>query len=71
MDRHDFLCTWHYLLKDVEEAVRGQEDSEYARALNMSLLEIFYFEDCTGIDDFHRMFEEKVKRFREKKRDKI
>lgn len=42
----------------------GQEDSEYARALNMSLLGIFYFEEGTGEDDFYGMFEEKVRRFR-------
>lgn len=61
---HEFLCTWHYLLNDVEEAVRGQEDSEYSKALNMSLLGIFYFEENIGEDDFYGMFEEKVKRFR-------
>lgn len=65
---HDFLCTWHYLLKDVEEAVRGQEDSEYSRALNMSLLGIFYFEEYAGEDDFYGMFEEKERRFQESRR---
>ncbi|MDE5590140.1 MAG: hypothetical protein K2J60_13555 [Acetatifactor sp.] len=58
---------WICFLKDVEEAVRGQEDSEYSRALNMRLLGIFYFEESTGEDDFYGMFEEKVRRFRGKK----
>lgn len=61
---HDFLCTWHSLLKSVEEAVRGREDGEYAKALNMDLLGIFYFEEGAGEEDFYGMFEEKVRRFR-------
>lgn len=62
---HDFLCTWHYLLKSVEEAVRGQEDSPYAKALNMDLLGVFYFVKSPGEDGFYGMFEERVRRFRE------
>lgn len=60
---HDFLCTWHYLLKDVEEAVRGQEDSEHSRVLNMRLLSVFYFEENAGADDFYGMFEEKARQW--------
>lgn len=62
---HDFLCTWHDLLKDVEEAVRGREDSEYSKNMNMSLLGTFYFEGSAGDGDFYREFAEKVRRFRE------
>lgn len=63
---HDFICAWHYLLKELEEAVRGQEDSEHARALNMGLLEIFYLETNAGEEDFYGMFEKKRKYFRER-----
>ena len=62
---HDFLCKWHYLLNDVEEKVRGQEDSEYAKKLNMSLLTLFYFNESDTEEDFYRKFEEKWNRFRE------
>ena len=62
---HDFLCKWHYLLKDVEKAVKGREDSEYAKRLNMSLLTQFYFGENDTEEEFYRDFEEKVNRFRE------
>lgn len=61
---HRFLCEWHQLLKDAEEAVRGREDSEFARALNMGLLETFYFGNKIT-DDFYKEFEERRNEFRE------
>lgn len=60
---HAFLCDWHQLLKDVEEAVRGQEDGEYSRNLNLKLLKEFYFDQADEAD-FYRDFTEKVRRFR-------
>lgn len=53
---HDFLCTWHYLLNDLEEQVKGREDSEEAKKRNMSLLQKFYFTDYTRIEDFFDYF---------------
>lgn len=62
---HDFLCRWHYLLNDMELAVKGQEDSEYARSLNMSLLTVFYFGQYgDSEEEFYREFENKLNRFR-------
>lgn len=60
---HDFLCAWHELLKGVEEAVRGREDSERARALNVNLLQTFYFEADAMGGDFYGAFAEKAKSF--------
>ena len=60
---HDFLCNWHYLLNDVEEAVKGQEDSEFARKINMVLLQLFYF--MTYEEDFYDDFSSRVDEFRE------
>ncbi len=60
---HDFLCKWHYLLNDVERAVQGQEDSEHAKNLNMTLLTLFYMEECENEEEFYREFEEKVNLF--------
>lgn len=63
---HDFLCRWHYFLNDAERAVRGREDSEFARSLNMSLLTIFYFGECPDTEEaFYREFEDKLNRFGE------
>lgn len=64
-ENHRFLCEWHMLLKDVEEAVRGEEDSQRARELNMGLLTIFYFSEETAAD-FYEEFEEKQEAFRER-----
>lgn len=62
---HAFLCQWHKLLKDVEEAVRGREDSEYARDLNIGLLTVFYFGEADGAEDFYNEFARKLGGFRE------
>ncbi|MCM1188701.1 MAG: YkgJ family cysteine cluster protein [bacterium] len=64
MKNHEFLCSWHQLLKDVEKAVWGKEDSEYAKALNMSLLTAFYFGEIGGAEDFYAAFFQKRKEFK-------
>lgn len=60
---HRFLCAWHQLLKDVEEAVSGREDSAYALKLNMGLLTTFYFPEERAAD-FYEEFEKKQEEFR-------
>lgn len=61
---HDFVCSWHRLLKDVEEAVKGQEDGQLARQLNMALLTGFYLEQPVSGEDFYLVYGEREKRFR-------
>ncbi|MGN0401840.1 MAG: YkgJ family cysteine cluster protein [Acetatifactor sp.] len=61
---HRFLCDWHYLLIDVEKAVTGREDSDFARKINMALLEMFYLSPDTG-QDFYEDFASGVTRFRQ------
>jgi len=63
---HDFLCSWHDLLNRAEEAVAGQEDGEYAKTLNLSLLKTFYFEEFSPEQDFYGVFDVKCNLFLEK-----
>lgn len=62
---HDFICAWHQLLKSLEEATAGQEDGERAKALNMGLLSIFYFEAYSDEEDFYQQFDARLNRYRE------
>lgn len=60
---HAFICRWHYLLNDVEEAVGGCEDEESAKWINMALLQIFYLEEYEPEQDFYEQFHERYERF--------
>lgn len=61
---HDFICAWHQLLKTLEMAVKGREDSEQAKALNMGLLNHFYFSEYSAEEDFYEQFYERLNRYR-------
>ncbi len=63
---HDFLCSWHALLKDVERAVSGREDSEYAKELNMGLLTEFYHLEEPSAEDFYQEFDRRLEQFRKR-----
>ena len=57
---HDFICRWHYFLNELEESVRGAEDSEAAKQLNMRLLQVFYLAPYDGESDFFGQFQERM-----------
>ncbi len=63
---HDFLCRWHDLLNRAEEAVAGQEDGEFSKTLNISLLNTFYFEEFSSEQDFYKIFDVRCNLFLEK-----
>ncbi len=63
---HDFLCRWHDLLNRAEEAVAGQEDGEFSKTLNISLLNTFYFEEFSSEQDFYKVFDVRCNLFLEK-----
>lgn len=57
-----FVCTWHYLVKQVEEALTGEEnnrDDQLAKQLNMQLLQIFYLEPYEEGRSFYEQFGER------------
>lgn len=63
---HEFLCKWHYFLNGVEEEVRGEEDSEKAKLLNLLLLNIFYLAPYKDRDSFYEEFEQRMELFKVK-----
>lgn len=63
---HDFICAWHALLKALEKAVAGREDGAQAKALNMELLNAFFFAAYDEDRDFYGQFEERLNRYRER-----
>ena len=58
----EFVTSWHYLLNDVEERLQGCDD-EFARNLNMLLLQIFYLTPYNGEEDFYQQFEQRKEKF--------
>lgn len=57
---HDFICRWHYLVKDLEDMVAGARDMELAKRLNMLMLQTFYLEPYDGEEDFYGQFAKRL-----------
>lgn len=57
---HDFVCRWHYFLSALEEQVRGVEDGEAAKQLNLILLQSFYLTPYSEERDFYEQFGERM-----------
>lgn len=53
---HDFLCSWHALLNELEKAVAGMEDLELAKRLNLAMLQVFYMKAYEPGKDFYGQF---------------
>lgn len=69
---HDFICGWHELLKQIEEAVDKEGkgmDLEVGKRLNLLLLQHFYLMPYALEEDFYRQFEIRAKSYREANRD--
>ena len=61
---HDFICTWHYFLNELEEIVGDLEDMELGKRLNMLMLKMFYLTPYEVESDFYGQFEERMEQFR-------
>lgn len=62
-ENHDFICSWHYFLNELEE--RAASDMEKSRQLNLRLLKIFYLAEYEPEQDFYVQFTDRRKRFQE------
>ncbi|HIW81221.1 MAG TPA: YkgJ family cysteine cluster protein [Candidatus Acetatifactor stercoripullorum] len=60
----EFIITWHYLLKEVEELLWENGEDSFCRNLNLFLLNTFYFAPY-ALEDFYSQFEERLARFRQ------
>ena len=63
---HNFLCTWHYFLNDVEEKVGSLEDMEAGKRLNMLMLQTFYMVPYEVGEDFYTQFATRMNGFSKK-----
>ncbi len=64
---HDFICEWHELLKQIEEAANqeGEEmNLDVGKQLNMLLLKLFYLMPYALEEDFYGQFEMRVTSYR-------
>lgn len=60
---HRFVCDWHELLKELEEAAAVTEDPEGAKGLNLLMLRTFYMEPYDTAEDFYLQFERRKDNF--------
>lgn len=60
---HEFICKWHSLVNDLEDAVAGARDMELAKRLNMLMLQTFYLEPYDGEEDFYGQFARRLERY--------
>ena len=60
---HAFVCEWHYLLNELEEAAAVTEDMEAAKKLNLMILQTFYMEPYDTDSDFYLQFDRRKESF--------
>lgn len=51
-----FVCDWHYFLKDVQEVLYGSEDTELIKNLNLYVVKSFYLNPYDYAGDFYAQF---------------
>lgn len=57
---HQYLCQWHSFLNKLEDRVKGQEDSEEAKRLNLLLLQFFYLTPYEDGPEFYEQFQKRM-----------
>lgn len=57
----EFVCRWHYFLKDMTAAVKASQNPQAEKAVNMYVLKKFYFEPY-GDGDFYEEFYSRLKK---------
>lgn len=60
-----YILTWHNFLKDAEEWIREQEDADFAKRLNLYLLNLFYRTSYDSQINFYEQFEQRMARMKE------
>lgn len=61
---HDFVCRWHYFLNELEESVKGIEDSEHAKQVNLRLLQRFFLTPYDEERDFYEQFDWRMEEYK-------
>ena len=61
----EYIKTWHFFLKQVQEIIRGMENQEMVKSFTMFLLKQFYVNQYDVKEDFYSQFEERMKHAKE------
>ena len=51
-----FICDWHYLLKDAERVIQEKKDDEVSKNWNLYLLKLFYMKPYQMGEAFYPQF---------------
>lgn len=60
---HDFICSWHGLLNELERAAGEGADTQRAKELNMAFLQIFFMRPYETEEDFYDQYVLREKEF--------
>lgn len=61
----EYIKTWHFFLKQVQEIIRGMENQEMIKSFTMYLLNQFYVNQYDIKVDFYSQFEERMEHAKE------
>ncbi len=59
----NYICNWHYFLKDVQKKIEATagSDSSYPKEANMLILQIFFMTPYNLSEDFYGQFDTRLK----------
>ncbi|MDD7739411.1 MAG: YkgJ family cysteine cluster protein [Fusicatenibacter sp.] len=60
-----FTCTWHYFLKEIQRKSSQVSAENYAKEMNMLMLQTFYVTPYDEGRDFYEQFEERLGKIKE------
>ncbi|MGN0298628.1 MAG: YkgJ family cysteine cluster protein [Lachnospiraceae bacterium] len=60
-----FISTWHYFLKDLQEIISHSQDEGLPKKISMVLLQIFYLQPYDSTIDFYAQFDARLKTAKE------
>lgn len=56
----EYVCSWHFFIKDMQEIVAGTENEAISKNLNMYLLRQFYVNRYDALREFYEQFYERM-----------
>ena len=56
----EFVASWHYFLRDVQEVLYNAEDAQLVKNLNLYVVNRFYLKPYEETKDFYEQFKERL-----------
>lgn len=56
----EFVCTWHYFLKDLERVIGKDTSGQAAKTVSLYLIKQFYLIPYNKEEEFYPQFEERM-----------